>query len=113
MPTIMNPVPSIVNYLDTELTVSKVWKDNKDLDWKQRPNVTVALQAKVDDGEWGEAGVVLKDQLGIVDGEGNALTNFMYKGYVQAFEQTWSAKEPDNQERVLVYLEATARAGKG
>lgn len=91
------PVPSIVNYLDTELTVSKVWKDNEDLDWKQRPDVTVALQAKVDDGEWGEAGAVLKDQLGIVDGEGNALTNFMYKGYVQAFEQTWSAKEPDNQ----------------
>ena len=90
-------VPSIVNYLDTELTVSKVWKDNEDLDWKQRPDVTVALQAKVDDGEWGEAGVVLKDQLGIVDGEGNALTSFMYKGYVQAFEQTWSAKEPDNQ----------------
>lgn len=91
------PVPSIVNYLDTELTVSKVWKDNEDLDWKQRPDVTVALQAKVDDGEWGEAGAVLKDQLGIVNGEGNALTNFMYKGYVQAFEQTWSAKEPDNQ----------------
>lgn len=91
------PVPSIVNYLDTELTVSKVWKDNEDLDWKQRPDVTVALQAKVGDGEWGEAGAVLKDQLGIVDGEGNALTSFMYKGYVQAFEQTWSAKEPDNQ----------------
>ena len=91
------PVPSIVNYLDTELTVSKVWKDNEDLDWKQRPDVTVALQAKVDNGEWGEAGAVLKDQLGIVDGEGNALTSFMYKGYMQAFEQTWSAKEPDNQ----------------
>ena len=91
------PVPPIVNYLDTELTVSKVWKDNEDLDWKQRPDVTVALQAKVDDGEWGEAGAVLKDQLGIVDGEGNALASFMYKGSAQAFEQTWSAKEPDNQ----------------
>lgn len=55
------PVPSIVNYLDTELTVSKVWNDNEDLDWKQRPDVTVALQAKVDNGEWGEAGAVLKD----------------------------------------------------
>ena len=91
------PVPSIVNYLDTELTVSKVWNDNEDLDWKQRPDVTVALQTKVDNGEWGEAGAVLKDQLGIVDGEGNALTSFMCKGNVQAFEQTWSAKEPDNQ----------------
>ena len=76
--------------------------------------MTVALQAKVDDGEWGEAGVVLKDQLGIVDGEGNALTNFMYKGYVQAFEQTWSAKEPDNQGKSeYLYTWKQLPAGKG
>ena len=53
-------VPTIENYLKGKLSVVKKWDDGLDADWKQRPSLTVRVQAKIEGGEWGDAGEVLK-----------------------------------------------------
>ena len=50
-----------------------------DADWKQRPSLTVRVQAKIEGGEWGDAGEVLKT-LGITDENGNAFAGLEADG---------------------------------
>ena len=85
-------VPTIENYLKGKLSVVKEWRDGLDADWKQRPSLTVRVQAKVEDGKWGDAGEVL-EKLGITDKNGNALAGLEADGKFQPFEMTWLAKE--------------------
>ena len=89
-------VPTIENYLKGKLTVIKKWGDGLDADWKQRPSLTVRVQAKVEDGKWGDAGEVLK-KLGITDKNGNALAGLEADGKFQPFEMTWLATSEKNQ----------------
>ncbi|WP_297155242.1 SpaA isopeptide-forming pilin-related protein [uncultured Ellagibacter sp.] len=89
-------VPTIDNYLKGKLTVVKKWDDDLDADWKQRPSLTVRVQAKVEGGEWGDAGEVLKT-LGITDESGNALAGLEVGGKFQPFEKTWLATDKKNQ----------------
>ena len=89
-------VPTIDNYLKGKLTVVKKWDDDLDADWKQRPSLTVRVQAKVEGGEWGDAGEVLKT-LGITDESGNVLAGLEVGGKFQPFEKTWLATDKKNQ----------------
>ena len=89
-------VPTIENYLKGKLTVIKKWGDGLDADWKQRPSLTVRVQAKVEDGKWGDAGEVLK-KLGITDKNENALAGLEADGKFQPFEMTWLATSEKNQ----------------
>ena len=89
-------VPTIDNYLKGKLTVVKKWDDDRDADWKQRPSLTVRVQAKVEGGEWGDAGEVLKT-LGITDENRNALAGLEAGGKFQPFEKTWLATDKKNQ----------------
>ena len=89
-------VPTIENYLKGKLTVVKKWDDGLDADWKQRPSLTVRVQAKIEGGEWGDAGEVLKT-LGITDENGSALAGLEADGKFQPFEMTWLATDEKNQ----------------
>lgn len=89
-------VPTIENYLKGKLTVVKKWNEGLDADWKQRPSLTVRVQAKVEGGEWGDAGEVL-ETLGITDESGNALAGLEADGKFQPFEMTWRATDEENQ----------------
>lgn len=89
-------VPTIENYLKGKLTVVKKWDDGLDAEWKQRPSLTVRVQAKVDGDEWGDAGEVLKT-LGITDENKNALAGLEAGGKIQLFEMTWLATDKKNQ----------------
>lgn len=89
-------VPTIENYLKGKLTVVKKWNEGLDADWKQRPSLTVRVQAKVEGGEWGDAGEVL-EKLGITDESGNALAGLEADGKFQPFEMTWRATDEENQ----------------
>ena len=89
-------VPTIENYLKGKLSVVKKWDDDLDADWKQRPSLTVRVQAKIEGGEWGDAGEVLKT-LGITDENGNAFAGLEADGKFQPFEMTWLATDEKNQ----------------
>lgn len=89
-------VPTIENYLKGKLSVVKKWDDGLDADWKQRPSLTVRVQAKIEGGEWGDAGEVLKT-LGITDENGNAFAGLEADGKFQPFEMTWLATDEKNQ----------------
>lgn len=89
-------VPTIENYLKGKLSVVKEWRDGLDAGWKQRPSLTVRVQAKVEDGKWGDAGEVL-EKLGITDKNGNALAGLEADGKFQPFEMTWLATDEKNQ----------------
>lgn len=89
-------VPTIENYLKGKLSVVKKWDDGLDADWKQRPSLTVCVQAKIEGGEWGDAGEVLKT-LGITDENGNAFAGLEADGKFQPFEMTWLATDEKNQ----------------
>lgn len=89
-------VPTIENYLKGKLSVVKKWDDGLDADWKQRPSLTVRVQAKIEGGKWGDAGEVLKT-LGITDENGNALAGLEADGKFQPFEMTWLATDEKNQ----------------
>lgn len=89
-------VPTIENYLKGKLSVVKKWDDGLDADWKQRPSLTVRVQAKIEGGEWGDAGEVLKT-LGITDENGNAFAGLEADGKFQPFEMAWLATDEKNQ----------------
>lgn len=89
-------VPTIENYLKGKLSVVKKWDDGLDAGWKQRPSLTVRVQAKIEGGEWGDAGEVLKT-LGITDENGNAFAGLEADGKFQPFEMTWLATDEKNQ----------------